>query len=161
MKDQRMMQIILGLMGLDGAMATNPEEMEKAKEEAQENLDARKRQEEAAAAAKPAAPEPEPEVSSEEAEKKQKRETSDSHKAKGNELYKKRKFDEALLCYDQAWEADNTNVAVLTNKSAVLFEMEKYEETIKVCETAVETGREIFADFKLIGRYFINQLYCF
>lgn len=150
MKDQRMMQIMLGLMGLDGAMATNPEEMEKAKEEAQESLDARKRQEEAAAAP---APEPEPEVSSEELEKKKKRETSDSHKAKGNELYKKRKFDDALVYYDQAWEADGTNVAVLTNKAAVLFEMEKYEETIKVCETAVETGREIFADFKLIGRY--------
>jgi len=153
MKDQRMMQIMLGLMGLDGAMATNPEEMEKAKAEAEENIEARNREEEAknAAAAKPE-PVPEPEISSEEQEKKRKREVSDAHKAKGNDLYKKRKFEEALVCYDEAWNADNTNVAVLTNKAAVLFEMEKYEETIKVCEIAVETGREAFADFKLIGR---------
>lgn len=156
MKDQRMMQIMLGLMGLDGAMATNPEEMKKAKTEAEENIEARNREEEAknaaaAAAAKPE-PVPEPEISSEEQEKKRSREVSDDHKAKGNDLYKKRKFEEALVCYDEAWNADKTNVAVLTNKAAVLFEMEKYEETIKVCEIAVETGREAFADFKLIGR---------
>lgn len=153
MQDQRMMQIMLGLMGLDGAMATNAEEMEKAKESAQENLDAKNRAQEYKKDPAPPAPkEPEPEVFSEESEKKKKRDASDAHKVKGNDLYKKRKFEEALVCYDEAWDADNSNVAVLSNKAAVLFEMEKYEETIKVCELAVETGREVFADFKLIGR---------
>lgn len=139
-------------------MATTPEEMEKAKQEANENLEARQQQQEA-----PKAAEPEPvvpEVSDEEMEKQKKRAASDAEKTKGNELYKKRKFEEALVHYDQAWAADNTNVAVLTNKAAVLFEMENFQECIKACELAIETGREIFADFKLIGRYMTQESIC-
>lgn len=35
---------------------------------------------------------------------------------------------------------------------AVLFEQEKFEECIKVCETAIERGRELRCDYKLIAR---------
>jgi hypothetical protein len=35
---------------------------------------------------------------------------------------------------------------------AVLFEQENYPECIKVCEDAVEKGRELRADYKLIAR---------
>jgi stress-induced-phosphoprotein 1 len=34
----------------------------------------------------------------------------------------------------------------------VLFEQEKYEDCIKVCERAIDVGREHRADFKLIAR---------
>ena len=54
--------------------------------------------------------------------------------------------------YGKAFELDDSNVAVLTNKAAVLFEMENFEECIKVCEEAVELGRSFFADYKLIAR---------
>jgi stress-induced-phosphoprotein 1 len=36
----------------------------------------------------------------------------------------------------------------------VLFETGRYDECIAVCETAVERGREVRADFKLIARAF-------
>ncbi|KAJ3256956.1 Hsp90 cochaperone [Boothiomyces macroporosus] len=146
MGDQRMMQIMLGLMGLDGAMATNDDELEKAKAEAQENLDRRAEEKKAPE------PVPEPEPVDEEPKEKSARELSDEEKTLGNTFYKKRQFDEALQHYDAAWELDKTNVAVLTNKAAVLFEMEKYQECIEVCQNAVETGREHRTDFKLIGR---------
>jgi tetratricopeptide (TPR) repeat protein len=98
----------------------------------------------------------------------------------GNAAYKKRQFEEALQHYDKAWELDNTNMTVLTNKAgkhekfptslphlwreigltdtflvstlAVQFEQEKYEECIKTCEQAVDVGRENRADYKLIAR---------
>lgn len=144
MQDQRMMQIILGLMGLDGAMASNPEDFEKAKENAQDDLEKAKEAPVKPTQA-PAPVVPEPLVDD-------KRSLSDAAKAKGNQFYKNREFEQALKYYDEAWAADETNIAVLTNKSAVLFEMADYQETIKVCELAVEAGRDIRADFKLIGR---------
>ncbi|CAG8760973.1 12639_t:CDS:2, partial [Gigaspora rosea] len=57
-----------------------------------------------------------------------------------------------LQHYDKAWELDSTNASILTNKAAVLFEQENYEECIKICEQAVDVGREHRADFKLIAR---------
>lgn len=49
---------------------------------------------------------------------------SDDHKQQalaekelGNAAYKKRQFDEALQHYDKAWELDNTNMTLLTNKA--------------------------------------------
>jgi stress-induced-phosphoprotein 1 len=150
MNDQRMMQVMIGLMGIDAQVATNDEELERAKEKANEDLE--RRREEEAAKKKVPEPEPEPEISQDELDQKQKREKSDAEKNLGNQFYKKRQFEQALSHYDAAWELDSTNVAVLTNKAAVLFEMERFEECIKVCETAVDTGREIRADFKLIGR---------
>jgi len=70
----------------------------------------------------------------------------------GNQAYKKRQFEEALEHYNNAWELDNTNMTILTNKAAVQFEEEKYEDCIKTCEQAVEVGRDNRADYKLIAR---------
>lgn len=70
----------------------------------------------------------------------------------GNEAYKKRDFDVAIHHYDAAIQLDPENVSLLTNKSAVLFEQGKFEECIKLCEEAVNKGRDTYADFKLIGR---------
>ncbi|KAI8380059.1 hypothetical protein BD560DRAFT_347647 [Blakeslea trispora] len=70
----------------------------------------------------------------------------------GNAAYKKREFEAALTHYDKAYELDNTNITFLTNKAAVLFEQEKFEECIKVCEEAIERGRELRCDYKLIAR---------
>ncbi|GAN01732.1 conserved hypothetical protein [Mucor ambiguus] len=70
----------------------------------------------------------------------------------GNQAYKKREFDVALGHYDKAYELDNTNITFLTNKAAVLFEQEKFEDCIKVCEDAIERGRELRCDYKLIAR---------
>lgn len=63
-------------------------------------------------------PEPEP-ISEEEAAKKAKRAGSDEEKALGNQEYKKRNFEAALVHYDKAFELDDSNIAVLTNKSGM------------------------------------------
>ncbi|CAG8525898.1 18364_t:CDS:10, partial [Racocetra fulgida] len=96
-------------------------------------------------------PEPEPEHV-EKSEEELKKEEAVKEKNLGNEAYKKREFETALQHYDKAWELDPTNVSILTNKAAVLFEQENYEECIKICEQAVDVGRENRADFKLIAR---------
>ena len=91
----------------------------------------------------------------------------------GNQAYKKKQFDEALSHYEKAWSLDDTNISILTNKAgmclllwlkqgntytlyftmiAVLFEQEKYDECIKTCEEAIEVGRSVHADYKLIAR---------
>ncbi|KAI8927489.1 stress-induced protein sti1-like protein [Entophlyctis helioformis] len=166
MQDPRMMNIMLGLMGLDANVATNDDELASAKADAQANIDARRAAEASAASSRPAPtpaaaaapksqPEPTPmeeELSDEEKEKRAKRAASEDEKTKGNAAYKKRSFDEALKHYEAAWNHDNTNIAVLTNKAAVLFEMSKFEDCIKACEQAVDAGRELRADYKLIAR---------
>jgi len=147
MQDQRMMQVMLGLMGFDGSVATNQDELDRAKEEAQQNLDSRAEQQ----SQPKREPTPEP-VIEELSQEQLAREVSDKEKKVGDGYYKKKMFVEAIGYYDKAYEADKTNVAVLTNKAAALFELEKYQECIQVCELAVETGRDVRADFKLIGR---------
>ncbi|RGB40585.1 hypothetical protein C1646_389535 [Rhizophagus diaphanus] len=92
---------------------------------------------------------PEP---TEKTEEELNKEKSVKEKELGNTAYKKREFEEALKHYDKAWELDPTNASILTNKAAVLFEQEKYDECIKTCENAIEVGREHRVDFKLIAR---------
>jgi len=82
---------------------------------------------------------------------------SDWLKDKGNEAYKGKKFDEAIGLYTRAIEADSTNVAVLTNRAAVRFEQKQYDECIADCTKAVEEGRALRADFKIIARAFERQ----
>jgi len=145
MKDQRVLEFVLSALMPAGADAqftnTPPPEYTEARESKPEP--------------KPEPePEPEPELTEEEKEKKNKREESDKEKQLGNAAYKKKDFETALTHYAKAYEIDDTNIAVLTNKAAVLYEMGNYDECIKICEDAVDHGREIFADFKLIARAF-------
>ncbi|CAG8568070.1 8265_t:CDS:10, partial [Acaulospora morrowiae] len=106
---------------------------------------------------KPSEPEPEPQNVSEsepieKTEEELNREAATNEKELGNAAYKKREFEKALEHYGKAQELDPTNITILTNKAAVLFEQEKYEECIKVCEEAIDIGRENRADYKLIAR---------
>ena len=110
MNDPAMMQIILGLMGLDGSIATNNEELEKAKEQANEDLDRK-------TASEDVKMEEIPEISEEEQNAKNLREKSDAAKVLGNKHYKAREFDQAIKYYDEAYELDPSNLAVLTNKA--------------------------------------------
>ncbi|KAK4701811.1 stress-induced-phosphoprotein 1, partial [Phenoliferia sp. Uapishka_3] len=80
----------------------------------------------------------------------------DSLKAQGNDAYKKRDFETAASLYEQAWEA-NHDVVYLNNLSAVYFEKGDYPLTIKTCQRAIEEGREIRADFKVIAKAYARQ----
>lgn len=148
MGDPKMMQVMMGLLGIDGSAADKfqvdeePAPLPKREEP--------KKQEKKV--------EPEVVLSPEEQDAKDKRTASDKEKDLGNALYKQRKFEDALVHYDTAFSLDGSNVPVLTNKSAVLFEMEKYQECIQVCQQAADLGRDIFADFKVIARFVYTNL---
>jgi len=78
-----------------------------------------------------------------------------AHKAKGNELYKARKFDEAIEQYQKAWDLDK-DVTYLNNLGAAYFEQGKYDECIEICQKAVDEGRDMRADYKLIAKSFLR-----
>ncbi|KAM0787259.1 hypothetical protein ACM66B_006494 [Microbotryomycetes sp. NB124-2] len=80
-------------------------------------------------------------------------EQAEQLKQQGNDLYKQRQFDQAIQKYKQAYETDK-NITYLTNEAAAHFEKGDFDECIKVCDKAIEDGREMRADFKLIAKAF-------
>jgi len=112
-----------------------------------------------AATKKPAAkkgPEPEPmeeeedwsHLSPEEQKVKEQQKAAKKKKEEGNELYKAKKFEEALAAYDAAIELDPINMTFLSNKAAVYFTTKKYDECIDTCMKAIEVGKVNRAPFE-------------
>uniref|UniRef100_A0A453P695 Uncharacterized protein n=1 Tax=Aegilops tauschii subsp. strangulata TaxID=200361 RepID=A0A453P695_AEGTS len=73
-------------------------------------------------------------------------------KEAGNASYKKKDFETAIQHYTKALELDDEDISYLTNRAAVYIEMGKYDECIEDCDKAVERGRELRADFKMVAR---------
>jgi len=73
-------------------------------------------------------------------------------KEAGNAEYKKKNFEVAVEHYSKALELDGEDISFITNRAAVYMEMGKFEDCIADCELAVETGRSVHADFKLISK---------
>jgi stress-induced-phosphoprotein 1 len=97
---------------------------------------------------KPAAaksPAPQPPASDDKA-------SADSQKALGNAAYKARNFDGAIAHYEKAWELYK-DITYLNNLSAAYFEKGEYEQSIIEAQKAVDEGREMRADFKIIAKY--------
>jgi stress-induced-phosphoprotein 1 len=92
----------------------------------------------------PAPTSPSPPVSSEKA-------AADEEKAKGNAAYKSRNFEEAISHYQKAWELYK-DITYLNNLSAAYFEKGDYETSISEAQKAVDEGREMRSDFKLIAK---------
>uniref|UniRef100_A0A0D3F859 STI1 domain-containing protein n=1 Tax=Oryza barthii TaxID=65489 RepID=A0A0D3F859_9ORYZ len=112
-------------------------------------------QEQPEAKAREVEPEPEPEpmeVTNEEKERKERKSSAQKEKEAGNAAYKKKDFETAIQHYTKAMELDDEDISYLTNRAAVYIEMGKYDECIKDCDKAVERGRELRADFKMISR---------
>ncbi|KAI1149541.1 hypothetical protein F4825DRAFT_49317 [Nemania diffusa] len=104
--------------------------------------------------AKAPEPEPEPEVDEvdEEAlEKEKAKAEADKEKALGTENYKKRNFDEAIAHYTKAWDLYK-DITYLNNLGAANFEKGDYQACIDACTKAIEEGRMIYADFKMIAK---------
>ncbi|KAB2067134.1 hypothetical protein ERO13_A09G195100v2 [Gossypium hirsutum] len=97
-------------------------------------------------------PEPEPMEITEEKEKKEKKEKALKEKETGNDAYKKKDFETAIQHYTKAMEIDDEDISYITNRAAVYLEMGKYGDCIKDCEKAVERGRELRADYKMIAK---------
>ena len=115
-----MMQLIIGMLGLDAKVASSQEEAAQMQEDIRREKEAAKQEERKPQPAPVPGPEPEPvQETDEEKERKAKRSASDKEKDLGNQAYKKRKFDEALEHYNKAFELDATNIPVLTNKASM------------------------------------------
>jgi len=75
-------------------------------------------------------------------------------KAKGSDLYKNREFGPAAELFEKAWDLWPHDITFLTNLAAVQFEAGDYDSAIATCEKAVEQGRELRADYKIIAKAF-------
>jgi stress-induced-phosphoprotein 1 len=160
-QDPRMLQVLGVLMGVDmdmmgaGGMGGMGGEGAPGPKEAEEDVpmpDARPASAQASQPKKAPTPEPEPEPEDEEAAEKAKaKAAAEEEKKLGTDAYKKRNFDEAISHYSKAWEL-HKDITYLNNLGAAYFEKGEYDETIKTCEKAVEEGREIYADFKMIAK---------
>ncbi|KAL3499516.1 hypothetical protein ACH5RR_038609 [Cinchona calisaya] len=155
LKDQRVMQALGVLLGLKLNARGGPEEDTEIPESSPE----RKRPAESEPVKEEKrpekAPEPEPEpmeVPEEEKEVKERKPQAQKEKEAGNAAYKKKDFETAIQHYTKAIELDDEDISFLTNRAAVYLEMGKYEDCIKDCDKAVERGRELRSDFKMIAR---------
>ena len=162
MQDPRFLQVMSVLLGIDMSMGGAPGDEAPefgGSKEAEEDIpmpDARPSSAKPAEQAKAPEPEPEPEAEDEDeaaiAAKKAKEE-AEGEKKLGTENYKKRDFEAAIEHYDKAWEL-HKDITYLTNKSAAQFEKGDYENAIATCKQAIEAGREVLADFKIIAKAF-------
>ncbi|EGX95462.1 heat shock protein [Cordyceps militaris CM01] len=144
--DPRMIQVLGVMMGVDMEMRDSDP-----REQGDVSMPDASAQESKPSATNKA-PEPEPEVLDEEAlEKKKAKEEADKEKALGTENYKKRKFDEAIEHYAKAWDTYK-DITYLNNLGAAQFEKGDYDACIEACNKAIEEGREIYADFKVIAK---------
>ena len=60
----------------------------------------------------------------------------------GNKAYKVKDYDKAHSHYDKAILLDSGNIVFYTNKSAVFFQEERFEECLLLCKKAVDVGRD-------------------
>lgn len=151
--DPRMIQVLGVLMGVDMEMRDSADPAaggSGSRVEPEEDVpmsDAPSKKPEPAKA-----PEPEPEELDDDAvEKKKAKEAADKEKALGTENYKKRNFDEAIKHYQAAWDL-HKDITYLNNLGAAHFEKGDYQACIETCTKAVEEGRSLYADFKVIAK---------
>ena len=160
--DPRFLQVMGVLMGIDMSFASEGPGQNKNTEDDQEediampdaygsskaNLSSKK----TTTPPKAAEPEPQPEPEDEESTSLRKaKEEAEAEKKLGTENYKKRQFDAAIQHYARAWDL-HKDITYLTNMSAAKFEKGDYEGAIQDCQKAIEEGREVLADFKIIAK---------
>lgn len=96
-------------------------------------------------------PEAEPQPNEEAINQRKAKEGAEAEKKLGTEKYKQRQFDAAIEHYSKAWEL-HKDITYLTNISAAKYEKGDYEGAIEACRKAIEEGREVLADFKIIAK---------
>ncbi|KAF8092933.1 hypothetical protein N665_0396s0022 [Sinapis alba] len=136
LKDQRVMQSLGVLLNVQFRTQEAGDEAEAQEEEMVVNEPVVEKKRE---------PEPEPEVA-EEKEKKERKEKALKEKEMGNAAYKKKDFETAIKHYSAAIEIDDEDISFITNRAAVHLEMGKD------CDKAVERGRELRSDYKMVAK---------
>jgi stress-induced-phosphoprotein 1 len=157
--DPRMIQVLGVAMGVDMDMMNPDAAASRAGPSAQEGGKVEEHTEDVpmpdarpAPAQKEPTPEPEPVEEDEEAKAaKAAKEEADQEKAAGTAEYKKRNFDAAIAHYSKAWDL-HKDITYLNNLGAAKFEKGDYQGAIDACTQAVEHGREVYADFKMIAK---------
>ncbi|KAH8105503.1 chaperone [Cristinia sonorae] len=91
-------------------------------------------------------------VEMEDDEEAKARKDAEAEKKAGSEAYKLRDFAKAAGHFEKAWELWPKDITFLTNLGAVYFEQGEFDKCIETCEKAVEEGRSIRADYKLIAK---------
>lgn len=104
-----------------------------------------------------AAPKDEPMEDVDDSDEAQKKKQALQEKELGNECYKKKDFANAIEHYNKALELYDQDVSFLTNRAAVYFEMGDYDKCNADCDKAIEHGRELRADYKLIARAYARK----
>ncbi|THH21046.1 hypothetical protein EW146_g427 [Bondarzewia mesenterica] len=85
-------------------------------------------------------------------EEEQAKKEAEAEKKLGAAAYKKRDFEDAAKHFSKAWDIWPKDITFLTNLGAVYFEQENYDQAIETCEKAVEEGRALRADYKLVAK---------
>lgn len=93
-----------------------------------------------------------PEEAAERKALEEKKKAAAAKKEEGNSFYKKKDFDNALRCYDEAAEIDPSDLTFKLNKAAVYFEQSKFEECKTYCKEIIEEARSIQAPFSIIAK---------
>ncbi|MCO5588166.1 hypothetical protein L7F22_042121 [Adiantum nelumboides] len=166
-QDPRMIQVMGVLMGIDLQAFERPEGSNDLPENLEQHREGIEKQTQpkdtstpkaapapAAASSSSAAPDTKMADTEEQDEEKANKAAGDAEKAKGNTLYMKRQFDEAIVHYQKAWELNPKDITYLNNLAACYFEKGDYQESIKQCEKAIEEGRSLRADYKLVAKAF-------
>lgn len=147
LQDPRMIQVMGVLMGIDLQTFERPEDAPGGEAAPKEEKPAPK--EEPAPKDEPMPAAEEEPASEDQAAKK----AADEEKKLGNERYLKRDFDAAAAHYSKAWEL-HKDITYLNNLGAVRYEQGQLDECIRVCQQAVEEGRAMRADYKLVAKAF-------
>ncbi|KAJ3503397.1 hypothetical protein NLJ89_g8453 [Agrocybe chaxingu] len=154
LQDPRMIDVLGALMGIDIQASTRPE----GSDDIPEGVEVPPSSPPKPSSSKPTpAPEPTPapaeeDVEMEDAEEAQAKKIAEAAKAAGAAAYKQRNFDEAIEKFQLAWDTWPKDLTFLTNLAAAYFEKSDYDKAIKICEDAVDEGRSLRADYKLIAK---------
>ena len=152
--DPRILTVFATLMGLDIDMTAKPEPKEEPKEQPKEESkpEPKEQPKEQPKEEVKSEPKQDEDVEMTDASDDNKTE-ADKAKAEGNTLYKQRKFDEAIAQYEKAWDL-HKDITYLNNRAAAEYEKGDYQAAIATCEKAVDEGRDMRADYKLIAKSF-------
>ncbi|KDR83497.1 hypothetical protein GALMADRAFT_1338233, partial [Galerina marginata CBS 339.88] len=160
LQDPRMIDVLGALMGIDIQASTRPEGSDEMPEGIQRQPPTPSSPPPPrASSSKPSQPTPPPApapaqgdeemLDQDEAEAKKQ---AEAYKATGSAAYKKRDFAEAAKNFQLAWDTWPKDLTYLTNLGAAYFEQGEFDKAIEVCEKAVEEGRSIRADYKVIAK---------
>uniref|UniRef100_A0A8C9GEY1 Stress-induced-phosphoprotein 1 n=1 Tax=Piliocolobus tephrosceles TaxID=591936 RepID=A0A8C9GEY1_9PRIM len=85
----------------------------------------------------------------------------EEHKLKGNELYKQKKFEEALKEYDEAIKVNPNDMTYYYNKAAVYIEMKLYDKAIETCLYVIENRYNFKAEFTQVAKLYNRLAMCY